>query len=85
MLTDLNPVRREGVPLGYDTRWLYPVLPQTAVSDSTTAVSYLRQSGRTLAGTAVIRALDATSSKPSVRGILGRGRAPGITSDRGRA
>jgi hypothetical protein len=67
-LTDLNPVRRDGVPLGYDQRWLYPVLPTTAVSDATTAVQYLRQSGRTLAGTAVIRALDATSTKPSVAG-----------------
>jgi hypothetical protein len=68
VLTDLNPVRRDGVPLGYDTRWLYPVLPTTAVSDATTSVQYLRQSGRVLAGTAVIRALDATSTKPSVAG-----------------
>jgi Escherichia/Staphylococcus phage prohead protease len=67
-LTDLNPVRREGVPLGYDTRWLYPVLPQTSVSDATTAVSYLRQSGRVLAGTAVIRPLDSVTTKPSVAG-----------------
>jgi HK97 family phage prohead protease len=64
VLTDMTPVRREGVPLGYDTRWLYPVLPTTAVSDATTAIQYLRQSARTLAGTAVIRALDATSTKP---------------------
>jgi uncharacterized protein len=68
VLTDLAPVRREGVGLGYDTRWLYPVLPQTAVSDATTAVQYLRQSGRTLAGTAVIRPLDSVSTKPSVAG-----------------
>jgi HK97 family phage prohead protease len=64
VLTDLNPVRREGVPFGYDTRWLYPVLPTTAVSDSTTAVQYLRQSARSLAGTAVIRPLDSTTTKP---------------------
>jgi HK97 family phage prohead protease len=38
VLTDLTPVRRDGVPLGYDTRWLYPVLPTTAVSDATTSV-----------------------------------------------
>jgi HK97 family phage prohead protease len=68
VLDTLNPIRREGVGLGYDTRWLYPVLPTTAVDDATTAVQYLRQSGRTLAGTAVIRALDATSTKPSVAG-----------------
>jgi Escherichia/Staphylococcus phage prohead protease len=64
VLTDLNPVRREGYPLGYDTRWLYPVLPTTGVSAATTAVQYLRQSSRSLAGTATIRALDAVSTKP---------------------
>lgn len=64
VLTDLNPVRREGVPLGIDRRWLYPALPSTSVDAATTAVQYLRQSARTLAGTAVIRALDATSTKP---------------------
>jgi uncharacterized protein len=64
VLTDLNPIKRDGVPLGYDTRWLYPVLPNTPVSDATTSVQYLRQSSRTLAGTAVIRAIDATSTKP---------------------
>jgi HK97 family phage prohead protease len=63
-VSDINPLRREGVPLGYDQRWIYPVLPTTAVSDSTTSVQYLRQSTRTLAGTSVIRALDATSTKP---------------------
>jgi hypothetical protein len=68
VLTDLNPLRRDGVPLGYDQRWLFPVLPTTAVSDATTSVQYLRQSGRVLAGTAVIRALDAVTTKPSVAG-----------------
>jgi hypothetical protein len=64
VLTGVNPIRREGVALGYDRRWLYPALPTTAVDSATTAVQYLRQSGRTLAGTAVIRPLDATSNKP---------------------
>jgi phage head maturation protease len=64
VLTDLNPVRREGIPLAYDSRWLYPVLPTTAVDDATTAVQYLRQSSRSLAGTAVIRPLTDTSTKP---------------------
>ena len=63
-MSDLNPVRREGVPLGYDTRWLYPVVPATAVDAATTSVQYLRQSARSLAGTAVIRAIDATTTKP---------------------
>jgi HK97 family phage prohead protease len=64
VLTDLDPVRRDGVPLGYDVRWVYPALPTTAVDDATTAIQYLRQSARTLAGTAVIRPLDATTTKP---------------------
>ncbi|MDP9144576.1 MAG: HK97 family phage prohead protease [Actinomycetota bacterium] len=63
-LTDLAPLRTQGVGFGYDQRWLYPVLPTTAVSDATTAVQYLRQSARTLAGTAVIRPLDAVTTKP---------------------
>ena len=64
VLDTLNPIRREGVGLGYDSRWLYPVLPTTAVSDATTSVQYLQQSSRTLAGTAVIRPLDSTTTKP---------------------
>ena len=43
VLTDLNPVRREGLPLGYDRCWLYPVLPQTGVDSATTAVQFLRE------------------------------------------
>jgi hypothetical protein len=65
-LTDLNPVRQAGVPLGYDTRWLYPVLPTTAVDAATTSIQYVRQSARTLAGTAVVRPLDSVSAKPDV-------------------
>jgi uncharacterized protein len=64
VLTDLNPVRKEGVGLGYDQRWLFPVLPTTSVDAATTAVQYLRQSARTLAGTAVIRPLDSVTTKP---------------------
>jgi uncharacterized protein len=64
VLTDLNPYRTDGVPLGYDQRWLFPVVPTTAVSDATTAIQYLRQSSRTLAGTAVIRPITDTSTKP---------------------
>jgi uncharacterized protein len=64
VLTDLNPIRREGVGLGYDARWLYPVLPTTAVDAATTLVQYLRQASRSLAGTAVIRPIDAVSQKP---------------------
>jgi phage head maturation protease len=66
VLTDLNPIRRDGVPMGYDTRWVFPVIPTTPVSDATTSVQYLRQSARTLAGTATIRPLDSTATKPEV-------------------
>ena len=41
VLTDLNPLRRDGVALGYEQRWLFPVLPTTAVSDATTSIQYL--------------------------------------------
>jgi hypothetical protein len=61
VLTDLNPVCREGVPLGYDQRWLYPVLPTTGVDQATTAIQYLREASRTTAGTAP---LTDTSTKP---------------------
>lgn len=40
------------------------MLPTTAVDNATTSVQYLRQSARSLAGTAVIRPIDAVSTKP---------------------
>jgi uncharacterized protein len=65
VLTDVNPLRRDGVPLGLDRRWLYPALPSTAVDAATTSVQYLRPSSRSLAaGTAVIRPLDSVTTKP---------------------
>ena len=66
VLTDLNPVRTTGVPLGYDTRWAYPSFPSVGVDSATTSVQYLRQASRTLAGTAVVRALDSVAAKPEV-------------------
>jgi uncharacterized protein len=66
VLSDLNPIRRDGVPMAHDARWIFPALPTTPVSDATTSVQYLRQSARTLAGTAVIRALDSVAQKPEV-------------------
>jgi hypothetical protein len=64
VVSDINPIRRDGVPLGFDQRWLFSALPTTAVDAATTSVRYLRESTRTLAGTAVIRPIDATSTKP---------------------
>lgn len=67
VLTDLAPVRHEGVALGYDSRWVYPAFPSTGVDSSTTAVQILRQSSRTLpAGTAVVRPIDSVAAKPEV-------------------
>ena len=63
-LIDLNPVRPTAAGYGYDQRWIYPALPSVAVSDATTAVQILKQTARSLAGTSVIRALDATTTKP---------------------
>jgi HK97 family phage prohead protease len=67
VLTDMNPTRRAGVSLGYDQRWAYPAFPSTSVDSATTAVQVLRQSSRTLpAGTAIIRPIDAVTTKPEV-------------------
>ena len=43
VLTDLNPIRRDGVPLGYDTAGCTPCCRPPPVSDATTSVQYLRQ------------------------------------------
>ncbi len=67
VLTDVNPLRNEGIPLGADQRYVFPVFPSTAVDAGVTAVQTLRQSARTLAaGTAVVRPLDSTTTKPEV-------------------
>lgn len=66
-VVDLNPVRRDGVPLGADQRYAFPAFQQVAVDASVTSVQVLQQTARTLAaGTAVIRDIDAVTSKPEV-------------------
>lgn len=53
-------------PLGADARYLYPVLQQEGVPASATAVDSFRQKSRTLADpAAMIRAIDASTTKPS--------------------
>jgi HK97 family phage prohead protease len=65
VLTDVNPNRLGGVDFGYDSRWVFPAVPNVAVDASTTSIQYLRQSARSLAaGTAVVRALDSVATKP---------------------
>jgi Escherichia/Staphylococcus phage prohead protease len=67
VLTDLNPIRRAGVSLGYDQRWAYPAFPSTGVDSATTSVQVLRQASRTLpAGTAIVRPIDSVTTKPEV-------------------
>jgi HK97 family phage prohead protease len=44
----LSPVRREGVELGADQRYVWPMVPQVPVGAGDTAVQILRQTVRTL-------------------------------------
>jgi phage head maturation protease len=61
----LSQQRRDGVPLGADQRYAYPAFPSEAVGADVTSIQVLQQSSRTLtAGTAVVRALAATTTKP---------------------
>ncbi len=67
----LSPVRRNGVDLGADQRYAWPVFPQIAVEADATAVQVLSQSGRTLPSAAsVIRNIDAVTAKPEVDSVL---------------
>lgn len=67
---DLNPVRRDGVPLGVDQRYLFPVFPSVPVDSTTTSVKVLRQSSRTLATPAdMIRDIDETGTKPETASV----------------
>lgn len=63
---DIAPIRREGVPLGHDERFLAPVFPSQSIG-SATSVQVLSQSGRTLAAPgSVQRDLFATTDKAEV-------------------
>jgi HK97 family phage prohead protease len=66
-IPSLNPIYRDGIPLGADQRYAFPAFRQVAVDSATTSVQVLRQTVRTLpAGTAVVRAIDAVTAKPEV-------------------
>jgi hypothetical protein len=63
-LEDLRPERREGVALGVDSRYLFPVFPSEAIDGTVTQVQVLRQKSRSLAsGDAMMRELDAVTAK----------------------
>lgn len=65
---NLSPIRRDGAPLGADTRYVWPAFPSVAVGADVTSVQVFRQASRTL-GTAsdVIRSITATSTKPQAQ------------------
>lgn len=64
-IATLGPVRREGVSLGFDRRYAWPVFPSSGVDAGTTSVHTVRQTARTLPSPAdVIRAINATTPKP---------------------
>lgn len=64
----MNPLRRDGAPLGADQRYVWPAFESVAVGSDVTSVQVFRQATRTL-GTAsdVIRNIDATTAKPSTQ------------------
>jgi HK97 family phage prohead protease len=63
----LSPERYQGVALGADQRYAFPAFPAVRLGADVTSVQILRQDSRTLAaGSLVVRAVDATSTKPEV-------------------
>ena len=61
---DIAPIRRDGVPLGSDQRYLFPVIPTVGVDAGTTSISVLRQTSRTLPDPAdVVRVLASDQPK----------------------
>ena len=61
----LSRDRRQGEPLAFDNRWLWPVLVSVSVDEGTTSVDVPYQSARTLAsGGDMVRDIAATTRKP---------------------
>ena len=59
------PVRREGVPLGFDVRYAWPAFPRVGVGSDVTSVQVVQQTARSLATPAnTVRPIDATTTKP---------------------
>jgi uncharacterized protein len=57
--------------LGYDQRWVWPVVPREGVDASVTSVDVFTQSARALATAAnVVRAIDAVTNKPETGSTL---------------
>jgi HK97 family phage prohead protease len=67
----LNANRVNGVPLGADPRYAWQAVPNVAVNAGVTSVDVFQQTARSLpAGTAILRAIDATTNKPEVGSTL---------------
>ena len=67
----LDRLQTTGGPYGYDARYVWNSVPNVAVDAGVTSVTVFQQTARTLnAGTAVVRAIDATSNKPEVASTL---------------
>ncbi len=61
----LEPVRGSGVGLGFDSRFIFQVVPAVAVDQTTTSVDFVRQTGRSLATSdSMIRNIDSDGTKP---------------------
>jgi HK97 family phage prohead protease len=62
----LDQTDREGVPLGFDQRYVWTTLPTVGVDSGVTSVQVLAQSTRQLPASGVIRSIDATTDKAEV-------------------
>jgi hypothetical protein len=64
---DVSALRRQGVGLAADRRYVWPVIPTQAVDSGVTSVQVVQQTTRTLPDTDdVIRDIDAVTRKPEV-------------------
>jgi HK97 family phage prohead protease len=64
-------MRVQGAPLGWDQRYAWTAFETRAMGWETTSVSVLSQTSRALAATAsVIRAIDATTTKPETGSVM---------------
>jgi HK97 family phage prohead protease len=68
---NINAARGVAASLGYDQRYVWPIVPRVAVDAGVTSVNVFTQTNRSLASaTSVIRAVDATSNKPETGSTL---------------
>ena len=67
----MNQVRRDGVPLGQDQRYVWPTVGRVGVGPDVTSVNVASQTARALPPAAsVVRPIDAVTPKPEVGSTL---------------